>query len=240
MRSVLVCVWLLIPGVVAAYHFGPGQERLLVDDAAAQLESAEVQAQAGDWSGAAAAYDAALALLPPGQTEAIRDARIERAKARMQSRRLPEAYDDLTLLMEVLSADPKASPAQVSETRRSLAAAQYYLTWLMRLEGEPRETWEPEIEAARQNYKLLAETAETAGDDQAQQACQKDLEAAIRLARLDLTDLQALPLPSQCKSCNSGKCKCSGKKKGKKPGGEKKPEDARGASSGPPPDGRGS
>ena len=38
------------------------------------------------------------------------------------------------------------------------------ITWLMRLEGHSREEWEPEIEAARQTYRLLAERADASGD----------------------------------------------------------------------------
>ena len=64
----------------------------------------------------------------------------------------------------------------------------------MRLEGLTREQWEPEIEAARQNWRLLAETAVTA-EEKSQH--QKDLEAAIRLARLEIEDLQGLPLPGE-------------------------------------------
>ena len=71
------------------------------------------------------------------------------------------------------------------------------LTWLMRLEGLGREAWEPEIEAARQNFKLLAEQAEKSGDRVAAQMRKEDLESAIRLARMDLSELQGLPLPSQ-------------------------------------------
>ena len=48
----------------------------------------------------------------------------------------------------------------LADARGALANAQYYTTWLMRLEGLPREEWQPEIEASRQNYKLLAERAE--------------------------------------------------------------------------------
>jgi hypothetical protein len=78
-----------------------------------------------------------------------------------------------------------------------MANAQYYMTWLMRLEGLGRDAWEPEIESARQTYKLLAEQAEQRGDTPAAKTHQEDLESAIRLARLDLSELQGLPLPSQ-------------------------------------------
>jgi hypothetical protein len=67
----------------------------------------------------------------------------------------------------------------------------------MRLEGMPQDEWEPEIEAARENYKYLAEMAEKQGQADLAQRHREDLEAAIRLARMDLSELQGLPLPSQ-------------------------------------------
>ena len=82
----------------------------------------------------------------------------------------------------------------LTEARSTLANSQYYMTWLMRLEGYGQEVWEPEIEAARQTYKLLAEQA---ADPKERQRHQEDLEAAVRLARMDLGELQGLPLPSQ-------------------------------------------
>jgi hypothetical protein len=71
------------------------------------------------------------------------------------------------------------------------------MTWLMRLEGSPRTEWEPEIQAARQNYKLLAEDALALGDTSATERGREDLESAIKLERMELKDLQGLPLPSQ-------------------------------------------
>jgi hypothetical protein len=67
----------------------------------------------------------------------------------------------------------------------------------MRLEGQGREVWEPEAESARQNYKMLAEDAAKKGDAPAVRKHREDLEASIRLARMDLSELQGLPLPSQ-------------------------------------------
>jgi hypothetical protein len=67
----------------------------------------------------------------------------------------------------------------------------------MRLEGAPREEWEPEIEASRQNYKLLAEDESLASDQRLASLAAENLESAIRLERMSLSDLQGLPLPSQ-------------------------------------------
>ena len=57
-------------------------------------------------------------------------------------------------------------PTRSSATRpaRPWPTSQYYMTWLMRLEGLSADEWEPEIESARQTYRLLAEQAEAAGD----------------------------------------------------------------------------
>jgi hypothetical protein len=67
----------------------------------------------------------------------------------------------------------------------------------MRLEGLPRAEWEPEIDAARQTYKMLASQSVETGDAKHAKQYQEDLESVVKLARMDLSDLQGLPLPSQ-------------------------------------------
>jgi len=109
------------------------------------------------------------------------------------------------------------------------------MTWLMRLEGKPTEDWEPEIESSRQHYRLLAEKAEDSGDAKSAETRKQDLEAAIRLARMELSELQALKIPSQCKGCCSGQCKKIGK-----PTTRKSEKKNGGANEGPLPDGSGS
>src|SRR6266566_684070 len=93
--------------------------------------------------------------------------------------------------------DEVAKRLRAAEARSTLANSQYYMTWLMRLEGMSPNDWEPEIEAARQSYKLLAEDAQRRGDATAEKKRREDLESAIRLARMELGELQGLPLPSQ-------------------------------------------
>lgn len=240
MRGALICAWLLVPAVVAAYHYGPGQEQLQLDDAAVHLRQADAHVAAGEFPEATDSYDAALAVIPAANVNEVRRVRLERAKAEMLAAKLPEAYDELAALGDELSQDPIAPRELIDETRAGMANAQYYMTWLMRLEGRPRDEWEPVIESSRQYYRLLAEGAAADSDEQASQEYREDLEAAIRLARMDLSDLQALPLPSQCKGCCSGNCNGVCKKKGKTDKPKTGKKDARGASGGPPPDGRGS
>lgn len=234
MRTLVLLGWLMVPVAVGAYHYGPGQERLRLDGAADELARAQARAAQENWSAAADSYEKALALLPPDHAAEARRIRLERDKAWLNDRKLPEAAADLKALAEEIQADKGADPALLADARDALANAQYYLTWLMRLEGLPREEWEPEIDGARQTYKLLAEQAT---DEAAAVRHQEDLESAIRLARMEPGDLQGLAIPKQCQGCKSGQCKS--KKPGKSP--KTGPvKDARGASSGPPPDNTGS
>ena len=197
MRTLVMVAWLLIPVGLAAYHYGPGQERLRLDDAADHLREADRHAAHEEWAEAAESYDQALRLLPADRVQDARRIRLERAKAQMLARQLPAAHADLKALVEELKEDGKSDPKLLAEARSTLANSQYYMTWLMRLEGLPREVWEPEVEAARQTYRMLAEQSETAGDARTARKHEEDLESTVRLARMDLGELQGLPLPSQ-------------------------------------------
>lgn len=197
MRKLVLLLWLMLPLLVGFYHAGPGQQRVVLDETEALIQRAEQHRDAEEWGQAVEAYARALQLLPAERIREGRRLRLERAKAQMLASQLPAAHEDLRALVDELKADPAASPELLAETRTALANSKYYLTWLMRLEGQPKERWEPEIEAARQTYRLLAEQAEQGGDETKLQGRLEDLESAIRLARMDLSDLQGLPLPSQ-------------------------------------------
>ena len=197
MRIFLCVVWLMLPVGVAAYHYGPGQERLRLDDASALLGEADRYAAEKQWAEAVAKYDEALRQLPPERIREARAIRLERAKVQMLAKQLPAARGELETLVDELNEDPKADRALLAEARATLANSQYYMTWLMRLEGLAADEWEPEIEASRQTFRLLAEEAAAKGDEKMAAKHKQDLESAIRLARLDLAELQGLPLPSQ-------------------------------------------
>lgn len=241
MRTVVLLVWLMIPVLVGAYHYGPGQEKLRLDDVARLLADADRLAASEQWSEASSRYEKALAMLPAGNVEEARRIRLERAKVQMFDRQLPEANVALKELVDQLEDDPKSDPRLRDQARETLANSQYYLTWLMRLEGLGAADWEPEIESSRQTYRMLAEQAEARGDATAAKNHRENLESAIRLSRLELAQLQGLDLPKQCQGCKN----CQGgrkpsKNKGKGPQGKQQPKDARGAGSGPPPDDSGS
>jgi hypothetical protein len=196
MRMLLLVGWLLLPLGVGIWHYGPGQDRVRLDEVAGLLAEAERHAAVGEWADAVEKYEEALKRLPADRVAEVRRVRLERAKAQMLARQLPAAHADLKVLVEELK-DGGADGALLAEAREALANSQYYMTWLMRLEGQPRDLWEPEIESARQTYRLLAEQASAQGNDTKVKKNREDLEASVRLARMDLGELQGLPLPSQ-------------------------------------------
>jgi len=234
MKLLLITLWLAVPLAVAAYHYGPGQELIKADAAAKHLTAAVEAAKSGDHKAAITEYDSALSALPADATAQARQIRLARAKERMPNGELPEAHDELAALFAELAADTHADPDLKRETQTALGNAKYYLAWLMRLEGGAEEEWRPEIEAARQHFRHLAEEAQSTGNTTLVTTHRQSLESAIKLGRMDLTDLQGLPLPKQCKNCKSGKCKKQGPPK-KSP-----PQDSRGASKTMGPDQSGS
>jgi hypothetical protein len=198
LRILFLTGWLLLGVAGAVAHFvGPGVERQKLDTVSLHLRAAEAAAATSDYALAVDRYNDALKALPEGRTAEGRKIRLERAKAQMLARQLPDAHADLTSLVDELAADSAADATLFADARSTLANSQYYMTWLMRLEGFGREAWEPEAESARQAYKLLAEEAEKRGDAASAKKHREDLEASIRLARMDLSELQGLPLPSQ-------------------------------------------
>lgn len=241
MRIMMLLCWGLVPLFLGAYHYGPGQTQLKLDDVDQRIKAAQAAEKQGDWTHAVALYNEALPLVPAENVNESRKIRLQRDKAMMFDGQLPDAYLDLQALLGELQAEEKPDPELLKQTRSAMANAEYYVTWSLRLEGVGKEGWEPIIESSRQNYRLLAENAAESGDQSELKEQQENLEAVIRLANLDLTDLQGMPIPKQCKckGCCSGVC--NGKKPSKKKGnGKKKSKDNRGASSGPPPDKSGS
>lgn len=89
--------------------------------------------------------------------------------------------------------------ATTSGLRHEAAASLFNLAWGMRLEGAARDEWMPLAEEARQHFRMLAETA----DGELATAAARNLEATLRLQRMDLSELQGLPLPKDCKGCKN-------------------------------------
>ena len=236
-KNLFILLWALAPVALLAYHYGPGQAGLAREEAKASIRAA-LDFEAGEqWQQAIDAYNNALATLPDTETAKRQQLQLARANARIYVGELPEAM----LAMEhLLDETAKGSDSKLeNKVRSSLASAQYYTGWLMRLELAEKKEWKEPLEKARQNFRLLAEqTAKT--DATASEDHQKNLEAVVRLARMDLSEVQALPLPKKCEGNKNVCSKCRGQKKSNKPKDMKKKEDARGASVGKRPEGTGS
>ena len=198
MRNILLVAWLALPVGAWAYHEGPGQDRVALESMDAVVLAAQDAATGGKWQEAVRQYESALAMQPKNPDaiakSTVQRLQVELNKARMQASKLPEAREDLEALVEQMQAEATTDPVVLADARQALARSQFYMTWLMRLEGLDRAQWEPEIEAARQTWRLLAEQA---GDGPVGAQHRSDLEAAIRLERLELEDLQGLPLPGE-------------------------------------------
>jgi tetratricopeptide (TPR) repeat protein len=236
-KNLLILMWALAPVALLAYHFGPGQVGIAREEAKISIRAA-LDYEAGEqWPQAIDAYNEALAALPQTETAKRQQLQLARANARIYVGELPEAMLDMEhLLDETL----KGSDSDLQDkVRSSLASAQYYTGWLMRLELAEKKEWMEPLEKARQNFRLLAEQTDKTGVE-ASEDHQKNLEAVVRLARMDLSEVQALPLPKKCQGNKNVCSKCNGQKKSNKPKNLKKKEDARGASVGKRPDGKGS
>jgi hypothetical protein len=238
MKRLILCCWILAAPAAVAYHLTAGPAHLQAEAVGSHLRAGRGMARQELWGQAIFHFEHALELLTDEQRALQHETRLELAQAKMKSGQLPEAHGELKSLFDEVLEDPAGDPRLQDRIRESMAGAQYYMTWLMRLEGAAREEWEPEIESSRQNYRLLAERADAAGQPEPALWQRQNLEAAVRLARMDLTDLQGLPLPCQCRGCCSGKCN-SRKKPGRKDNAPQA-KDARGASAGAPGDGQGS
>ena len=225
-KKILFTIWLLVPVVLLAYHFGPGQARLSSERAAQKIAEARQLEATEQWDEAAQAWADALAATPADKTTQRLQIQLAQANARVYTGELPEAMDDMEkLLSEAQSA--KADASLQREIRSSLASSRYYAAWLMRLEGATTEEWLQQAESSRQHFRLLAE--ETKGTTLAS-GFEKNLEATIRLEQMDLSELQGQPLPKKCSGCKNvcQKCRSQSKSKCENPG-EKEKKDARGA-----------
>ncbi|GAA5483226.1 hypothetical protein [Haloferula sargassicola] len=231
MRILFIALWCLLPLGLVAFHYGPGQEKMALDHSGAALDRARAHLDASEWEAAIPELEAALAALPEGHGSEAQRIQLELLKARMMTGKLPEARGELEELLARV--DASAEPELHADVLEALSSARFHMTYLMKLEGLPETEWGPEIDAARQERKLLLQQA---GSPAAASRQADALESAIKLARMDPAELYGKAIPKQCQGCCSGKCN----KPGKKPGKKKLPKDARGASSGPPIDGEGS
>lgn len=197
MRILMIVGWLFLGLGGAIFHFGPGQKHMEVDKVNLVLDDARQCVANEEWSQAVDLFNEVLSDLPDEKLAESRTVILEKAKCQMMAAKLPEARQTLEGLLDDVREDDSSDKKFVTEVQSALANSQYYMTWLMRLEGMPEEEWKPEIEAARQHYTQLVTDAKELGDEELLGRSLEDLESSVRLARMDLSELQGLPLPSQ-------------------------------------------
>lgn len=254
LNKLFLWIWIVLPFGLLAYHYGPGKISRELEQVEASVALAQSASELGQWDEAVEFYQTAIQTISGLSHEAWSPLRLEvirqqlslaEANSAMQIGKLPESIETLEeLLAEAANAEQDKEQGRVAEEiRATLAKGQYYASWLMRLEGADEEEWKVENESARQHYKWLAEKSFEQGQIEAAKRYQKNLEAVVRLARMDLSELQGLPLPKECSSCQN----CSQKRRKQRESksqqpkeGEEPPKDARSAGAGRRPDGSGS
>lgn len=208
-RKMFAGAWLLAPVAMIGVHFGPGQSAVAQDRVSTAVRFATAAEAKSDWAAAVDAWKAAIGAVPEKDADQRVKLTLKYQQARVMHGELPQALEDTAALLT------QAQSAKVSEpveraVRAELAAMHYWAAWLMRLEGASAEEWEPVCNQARQHFRFLAET-ETPGED----AQKKNLESTIRLARMDLSELQGLPLPKECKGTKNCTGQCKSQRQGR-------------------------
>jgi hypothetical protein len=221
MKKYLVLLWLLLPLPVVVLHFGRGQQWLALDQAYALVEEGQTAEKREDWSHAGRLYQEA-AKLTGGENPELR-LRLDLSQVRTRFRS-GDAVAAIDLADKLLDEDGmKSMPADFQRESRELAGRiHYYAAWVMRLEGASRELWLEEAELSRQNFRLLTEKSAAQGATAYSAQQQENLESAVQLQRLSLTELMARPLPKEGKGMSGqGLSEQMAKRRGergKKPG----------------------
>ena len=204
MRKYLVLLWLLLPLPFVVLHYGRGQQWLARDQANDLVRKAWSAEQKNDWKTADSLYREAARLAAKDQPQLRLGLDLAQVRTRFRMGEAVTAID----MAERLVNDPAmtAAPQALQREARDLSARiHYYAAWVMRLEGANRELWMEEAELARQNFRLLAAQgpAKAANRESPPAEIRKsreNLESAVQLQRLSLTELMARPLPEEGRS----------------------------------------
>jgi len=195
-RKIVALVWFALPVAAVAWHYGPGQVALARDDAARAVSEARAAIAGGQPLQGADGFARALAALP--EHDPARPAlELEQAEAQIAGGQMIEGIERMQGLLQRIDGEGALARA----TRSALGEAHFHAAWLMRLEGASTDEWMVEADTARQHFRLLAESAPEAVEAD---ASARNLEATVRLQRLDLSELQGLALPKRCPdNCDS-------------------------------------
>ena len=196
MKRLLLLLWLLAPLPVVVWHFGPGQTWLARDRAHTLIQQAQQAEATQHWAEAESLYQAAGSLIGTQDPRVRMQMDMALVRARYRHGGAVEAIDGADRIL----ADAKFSsmpPAIQQEARELAGRLHYYAAWVMRLEGAKRDLWLEEAELARQNFRMLTESATAKGSKESAKLQQTNLENAIGLQRMSMTELMARPLPEE-------------------------------------------
>ncbi len=193
-RKTLWAIWAVVPVLVAIWWFGPGQDLQARTRLSSIVDEARMCAESEEWKKAVELYQQALADVPVDDEEATLWLKLQTSHAEFMS---GNTWAGITAMEEVMNEAGDIQPELARDARARIAAAQYFATWKLRLEGAKPEIWKPEAEKARQHFRLLAEEAEKNNLASAAEL-KKNVESVIWLERMDLAELKALPLPGGC------------------------------------------
>jgi hypothetical protein len=196
MKRWLLLLWLLAPLPVVVWHYGGGQEWLARDRANTLIRQAQAAEAERKWDVAERLFHEAAQVA--GNSDATLKLRLELALVRSRYRQgsAVEAIDGVDRVVS----DPRfaAQPEEFQREARELSGRiHYHAAWVMRLEGAQRDLWLEEAELSRQNFRLLSEQTLAAGSTNYSQIQQTNLETAVRLQRMSLTELMSRPLPEE-------------------------------------------
>jgi hypothetical protein len=196
MKRWLLLLWLLLPLPVIVWHYGAGQKWLARDQAHGLIRRGWEAESRRDWAESESLFHAAAGLI--GNTDPRVRGQLDLGLVRARYRQ-GGAVDAINGIDRLLT-DPgfPNQPVDLQREARELAGRiHYHAAWVMRLEGARRELWLEEAELARQNFRLLTETTRTAGQTTYSELQQTNLETAVRLQRMSLTELMGRRLPEE-------------------------------------------
>jgi hypothetical protein len=220
MKKALLLLWLLLPLPVVVWHFGPGQQWLARDRAHTLIQQAQQAETDQQWAEAERLYQAAGSLIGTQDPPVRMRMDLALVRARYHQGGAVEAIDGADRILS--DARFSEMPAALQREARELAGRlHYYAAWVMRLEGAKRELWLEEAELARQNYRMLTESSLAEGKADYSKLQQENLENAVRLQRLSMTELMARPLPEEGNAmAGQGLSEQMNKRRGKRGEGE--------------------
>jgi hypothetical protein len=216
MKRWLLLLWLLVPLPVIVWHFGPGQQWLARDRAHSLIRRAQAAEAQKNWAEAETLFRDAAGKLGNTDPNVRLQLDVALVRARYQQGGAVEAIDGVDRILSDTRFRSLPDPLQ-REARELAGRIHYYAAWVMRLEGAQRDLWMEEAELARQNYRLLTESSFDAGKSSYAQTQQTNLESAVRLQRMSLTELMGRPLPEEGRNmAGQGLSEQMGKRRGQR------------------------